>query len=349
MWSGNDSEWSKLVLFVLLQTTSLEFNTGASDGRWRSCVWSLYIRECESAAFLGWAPTRQHVSPQNGITGLEEIRVQFRKPSSNSSSAAGSSAHTFSSWLLSFWRSEQWPPALCRYISHQYSWQILTLSLQAPVAARLHCSARLVRLGDSSFQPSITCEMRKKSSGSFTSLCAGFVGILCKFFVNIWSFVEIWCVFVFNLYVILKIFGLFWGDFKCICGSFVEVLCLFVEVLSVFVEVLCLFVEVLSVFLEVLSVFLEVLCRFWVYLWKFCMFLWKFCVYLCRFWVYLWKFCMFLWKFCVYLCRFWVFCGTFEWFCGTFVFICVGFECKKHLTCVYTESHNIRTSDRWNE
>ena len=24
-------------------------------------------------------------------------------------------------------------------------------------------------------------------------------------------------------------------------------------------------------------------------------------------------------------------------------------DCNEHLTCVYTESHNIRTSDRWNK
>ena len=41
-------------------------------------------------------------------------------------------------------------------------------------------------------------------------------------------------------------------------------------------------------------------------------------------------------------------CGDFECICGGFVFSCGGFECicKKHLTRVYTESHNIRTSDR---
>lgn len=44
--------------------------------------------------------------------------------------------------------------------------------LKARVAAQLRCLARLDRLGDSHFQ-SITCRMRKKSSGSFTSLCGG--------------------------------------------------------------------------------------------------------------------------------------------------------------------------------
>ena len=56
------------------------------------------------------------------------------------------------------------------------------------MVARLQCLARLVRLDDLSFQPSITCKMRKKSSGSFTSLCAGFGGTLWKFFVNLLRF-----------------------------------------------------------------------------------------------------------------------------------------------------------------
>ena len=70
-------------------------------------------------------------------------------------------------------------PCLIPLVKHRA--KILTLCFQASVAARLHCSARLVRLGDSSFQPSITCTMRKKSSGSFKSLCAGFVGICGSF------------------------------------------------------------------------------------------------------------------------------------------------------------------------
>ena len=52
--------------------------------------------------------------------------------------------------------------------------------------------SRLICLGDSSFQPSITCKMRKKSSGSFMSLCAGFVGICGSFFCK---FVEV-CVYL---------------------------------------------------------------------------------------------------------------------------------------------------------
>ena len=63
------------------------------------------------------------------------------------------------------------------------------------MAAPLHCLASLVCLGDSSCQPSITCKMREKSSGSFTSLCAGFVciyeGFFCEFVevcVHLWKF-----------------------------------------------------------------------------------------------------------------------------------------------------------------
>ena len=92
------------------------------------------------------------------------------------------------------------------------------------MAACLQCLARLVRLDDLSFQPSITCKMRKKSSGSFTSLCAGFVrfsvnlwrsehicgGFACicgRFFMNLWRFVEVFC---------------HCGGFVCHCGGFLH-------------------------------------------------------------------------------------------------------------------------------
>ena len=116
---------------------------------------------------------------------------------------------------------------------------MVTLSLQAPVVARLHYLARLVRLGDLSFQPSITCKMRKKSSGSFTSLCAGFVEVFCEF-------LEVCRDFVCHC-----------GGFVYICGSLVcvDVLSLFVELFGVIVEVsvnLWRSVEILCVFVEVL-------------------------------------------------------------------------------------------------
>ena len=79
------------------------------------------------------------------------------------------------------------------------------------MAACLQC---LARLDDLSFQPSITCKMRKKSSGSFTSLYGGFVGILWTLFVNLLRS-EYIC-----------------GSYN-ICGGF----CVFVEVLCVIVEV----------------------------------------------------------------------------------------------------------------
>ena len=84
-------------------------------------------------------------------------------------------------------------------------WKILTLSLQPPVAVRLQCLAHLVRLGDSSFQLSVTCKMRKKSSGSFMPLCAGFV--------YLWKF----SVFVVDFSAFVK----FWGIFVCIYDYFV--------------------------------------------------------------------------------------------------------------------------------
>ena len=60
LWATGDSEWTdvdwerwrndsklrKLLLFVLFQTFSLELNMAASDGRWCSCVCSLYSPEC---------------------------------------------------------------------------------------------------------------------------------------------------------------------------------------------------------------------------------------------------------------------------------------------------------------
>ena len=99
------------------------------------------------------------------------------------------------------------------------------------MAAPLHCLARLVRLGESSCQPSITCKMRKKSSGSITSLCAGLVRI-CAFFGNLWRF-EYIC-----------------GGLECICEGFFMNLWRFVVVFCVIVEVLCIIVEVLCLFCE---------------------------------------------------------------------------------------------------
>ena len=83
------------------------------------------------------------------------------------------------------------------------------------MAARLHCLAHLVRLGDSSFQPSVTCKMRKKNSGSFTSLCAGFVGILEVF----GEFMEV-CVYLLRFCVSLWRFLCYCGSFVFIYGSF---------------------------------------------------------------------------------------------------------------------------------
>ena len=80
------------------------------------------------------------------------------------------------------------------------------------MVAPLHCLARLVHLGDLSCQPSITCKMRKKSSGSFTSLYGDFVGILWKFFVNLLRFEYICGSFVDVLVYLWR--------FLCICLSF---------------------------------------------------------------------------------------------------------------------------------
>ena len=55
--------------------------------------------------------------PSTNQTTCQSTKLADRKLLSNSPSAARSSAHTFSSWLLSFWRNKQWPSVLCRYIS----------------------------------------------------------------------------------------------------------------------------------------------------------------------------------------------------------------------------------------
>ena len=70
---------------------------------------------------LIWQKEQQPENMSVHKTWLQEIRIQFRKPSSSWSSAACSSAHTFSSWLLSFWRNQQWPSVIWRYISHVWS------------------------------------------------------------------------------------------------------------------------------------------------------------------------------------------------------------------------------------
>ena len=131
----------------------------------------------QSLPVLGRAPTRQHVSPQNLITGnqdsVEETVVQlvlsslFLCPHFQLLAALVLETQTGTISTLHIYQ-----PCLIPLV--KYRWKILTLSLQAPVAAGLHC---LARLGDSSFQPSITCKTRKKSSGSFTSL----VHFLCLF------------------------------------------------------------------------------------------------------------------------------------------------------------------------
>ena len=85
------------------------------------------------------------------------------------------------------------------------------------------------------------------------------MGILWKFFVNLLRFVYI-C-----------------GSFVCICGSlflnlwrFVEVFCVIVGVLCVIVQDLCITVEILCVYFVNLLSSVEL----FVYLWLFCVSLW---------------------------------------------------------------------------
>ena len=87
---------------------------------------------------------------------------------------------------------------------------------------------------------------------------------------------------------------------------------LFMEVLCVIVEILCVFMEVLCVIVEILCIFMEVFSESV-------------------------KFCGFVCIYDHFVCH----CLDFQSFLGGFVCIC-----KKHLTCVHTESINIRTSDR---
>ena len=113
-------------------------------------------------------------------------------------------------------------------------------------------SRLIVRLDDLSFQPSITCKMRKKCSGSFTSLYGDFVGFLWKFFVNLLRFEYICGSFMDVLVYLWKFCGCF--------SVFVEVfvyLCKFLVNLWRFVEVLCVIVEVLCIFMEVFCEFVK--------------------------------------------------------------------------------------------
>ena len=123
----------------------------------------------------------------------------------------------------------------------KYRWKILILSLQAPVAACLQCLARFVHLGDSSFQLSVTCKMRKKSSGSFTPLCASFV-YFCTFLVNlcvIGCFLyicDILCIFMGVFCKSVMFCGVFFVYLWLFCVSLLRFLVFFWEVLSVSVK-----------------------------------------------------------------------------------------------------------------
>ena len=120
----------------------------------------------------------QHVSPKNLIYRKSGFISGNRRPTRPQQPVPLPT--TFSSWLLSFWRNEQWTADISAMFDPPREVQV-----QAPVAARLHW---LAHLGDSSFQLSITCKMRKKSSGSFTSL----VQVLCLFVEVFSEFVEVW-------------------------------------------------------------------------------------------------------------------------------------------------------------
>uniref|UniRef100_A0A671WRB3 Kiaa0930 n=1 Tax=Sparus aurata TaxID=8175 RepID=A0A671WRB3_SPAAU len=139
--------------------------------------------------------------------------------------------------------------------------QVSPMHERAPVEARLHCLDRLVRLGDSSFQPSVTCKMRKKSSGSFTSLCAGLV--------YLWKFLCICGGFV----CICAGFECICGGFECICAGFVylwKFLCICAGFVYLW-KFLCIcrgFVCICGGFVCICAGF-ECICAGFVYLWKF--------------------------------------------------------------------------------
>ena len=150
----------------------------------------------QSLPVLGKAPTRHHVSPKK--LSLQEIRIQFRKPSS-----AANSFEWICGGLRDFWCHCGGFESLCE----GFVW---------------HC-------GDFCVFVEVLCVIVEVLS-LFVEVLFGIVEVfvylwrfclyLWKFSVNLWSFVEFLYVFLVNLCVIVK-FLVFLGDFECIYGSFV--------------------------------------------------------------------------------------------------------------------------------